>query len=251
MLRSIFALICGFALCTAAESITIAFEDGAQPPWSMPDGSGVDHALLKLVAAKTGIEIKTQSMPWKRCLSQMQENKVDGALNASFKEERLAMGCYPMAADGKSADPAKRLHTESYSLYRIKGDALGWDGKAFAGLTGKLGAQAGFSIIDQLKKAGAQVDDEAKDLPAVMMKLVAGRLQGAALHSSAADAWLAANPEAAAKVEKIETPLVSKPYYLMLSKALVEKKPELAKQIWDAIASEREGEAYQKLLAGQ
>jgi polar amino acid transport system substrate-binding protein len=244
------ALLLPQAACAgdAPATVTIAYEDGANPPWSSPDGTGVDHQLLKMVGAKVGVTFTMTVMPWKRCLAQMQENKVDGALNASFKEERLAMGNYPMGADGK-VDPAKKLHDDSYHLFRAKGANLDWDGKAFANLAGKIGIQSGFSIKDQLTKAGAQVDEEAKDLAGVMKKLAAGRLQGAALHTTAADAFLAANPEVAAKVEKVAAPLVVKPYYLMLAKGFCEKNPELAQRIWTAIAELRATPDYQKLLA--
>lgn len=249
MLRMLTALLCTAVLMTAAETVTIAFEDGPQQPWTMPDGTGVDIQLLNMVGAKIGVEFKLTSMPWKRCLSQMQEDKIDGVLNASFKEERLAMGCYPTGADGK-VDPARKTHDNAYALYRIKGSDLGWDGKVLSNLSGKIGAQSGFSIIDQLKELKAQVDDETKDLSAVMKKLASGRLQGAALHIAGGDAWLAANPEVAAKIERVDPPLVVKPYYLMLSKAFVAKRPELAKAIWDGIAAARETAEYKKLLAG-
>jgi polar amino acid transport system substrate-binding protein len=248
MFRPCAFLLIGIAVCGAAETVTIAFEDGAQPPWTNPDASGVDHDLLKLVGAQVGVTFTMQCMPWKRCLSQMQEDKVDGTLNASFKDERLAMGHYPMGADGK-ADPGRKLHDDSYSLYRAKGAALSWDGTAFQGLSGKLGAQSGFSIIDMLKKLGAQVDDEAKDKGAILKKLAAGRIQGAALHTVGADQLLKAQAELGGTIEKVEPPLVVKPYYLMLSKGFVAKKPELAKAIWDAIAVVRESPAYQQILA--
>ena len=41
-----------------------------------------------------------------------------------------------------------------------------------------------------------------------------------------------------------------KAYYLMLSKAFVEKHPDLAKAIWDGVAAARDSAAYKKLVAG-
>ncbi|CAK0769620.1 hypothetical protein CCP4SC76_5210003 [Gammaproteobacteria bacterium] len=47
-------------------------------------------------------------LPWKRCLADLQEGKVDGAFPASFKPDRLAQGSYPMTGD--QPDATRRLH---------------------------------------------------------------------------------------------------------------------------------------------
>jgi polar amino acid transport system substrate-binding protein len=47
-------------------------------------------------------------------------------------------------ADDK-VDVSKRMSTDNYHLYRLKGSKVDWDGKAFSNLDGRIGAQAGFS----------------------------------------------------------------------------------------------------------
>lgn len=239
------------AICPLAASepvtITLAHEDAAVFPWIAPDGHGLDQELARQAAAKIGATLTLTSLPWKKCLLVMQDNQVDGALCASFKDERLAMGVYP--GDGAKADPELRSHTDTYALYRAKGSTLDWDGTAFVGLNGKIAIQPGFSIGDLVKKAGAEVDEKAKDQPGIFRLLIASRVQGAALHALAADTVLAKEPQVAAQVEKCAKPLVTKPYYTMLSKGFVAKHPDTAKAFWAAQAEIRESADFKAKVA--
>jgi polar amino acid transport system substrate-binding protein len=46
----------------------------------------------------------------------------------------------------------------------------------------------------------------------------------------------------------VATPLVEKPYYLMLSNAMLKARPELADKIWKSIEEVRNGKEYGKLI---
>jgi len=242
-------LVCCASL-SAGELVpfTVAVEDQALPPWILADGSGIDVQLMRLIAPEVGLQVTISILPWKRCLAQLADGKVDAVLNASYKQDRLAYGCFPLEAAGKP-DASRSLHDLTYVLYRRRGDALTWDGSAFSGLTGAIGAQSGFSIVDHLKSLGAVVEDDSKDPHVVLRKLAFGRLQGAALLSESADAVLAADVALKAGIEAVEPALESKPYYLMVGKHFAVAHPGLADRIWDAIRTVRAGEAYRKALA--
>jgi len=228
--------------------ITIAAEDQALPPWRFADGSGIDIQLVHQIAPELGLQVTITVLPWKRCLAQLAEGKVDAVLNASYKQDRLAFGCFPLDAAGRP-DASRSLHNLTYVLYRRRGEALSWDGRAFSGLTGAIGAQSGFSIVDHLKSLGAVVEDESKDSHVVLPKLAFGRQQGAALLSESAESILAAEAALRVGIEAVEPALESKPYYLMVGKRFTAAHPGLADRIWDAIRKTRGGEAYRKALA--
>jgi polar amino acid transport system substrate-binding protein len=216
-------------------------ENGHAYPWVMHsngESSGLDIELLNLVAKELNIDIQYLSLPWKRCLNHLETYKVDGAFAASYKQERLNMGRYPMTAKGH-LDANRRIHTSGYSLYVPYQSKLGWNGDTFINLDGAISIQNGFSIGDKLKRLDVRVVEFHGPM-ANLLKVKEKRVAGSALQSDRADHILAQNPELAAAVKKYPIPLSSKPYYLMLSFYLVREHPDFAEQLWNTLEIMRE-----------
>lgn len=228
-------------------SARLCYESTDIFPWVMLDRPGLNIIHLKAVEQKLGIKLELVSAPWKRCQEEMRAGVVDGIFAASFKTDRLEMGVYPMAGD--KPDPARAMMHDAYSLYRLKGGALKWDGKALTA-SGPVGAQLGYSVIEQLKQLGAKVDDGAKTADDNLRKVIAGRVEAAALMTLEGDASLKGNPEFAEKIEKVVPPLVEKPFFLMLSKQFVAKYPEYANEIWKTVADVRDSADYKAKVLG-
>lgn len=232
---------------TAAQQLTFCHEDQDAYPWVMTDKSGLNLQLLGLVEQTLPVTFTYVSVPWKRCLSGLEQGTYDGAFASSFKVERMSAGRYPMAADGQP-DASKRLHMSRYALYRRRGDSVSWDGSAFQQLSGRIGSLSGFSIAAFLREQGAEVDETSRDPLALLRMLQYGRIEAAALQSQRADFVLQAHPQLAELIEKVEMLLEEKPYYLMLSKTLVADHAALTEAIWSAIALQRESAAYQQRM---
>jgi len=81
------------------DKIVLGYDEVDNYPWVMADQTGITFELLKIVEAKIGIKIVYEKYPWKRCLELLKDNKIDGAINSSFKKERLEMGTYPMISE--------------------------------------------------------------------------------------------------------------------------------------------------------
>ncbi len=235
----------------AQVSMTIAYEDKEQPPYYMGISSevlkekpGVAVEMVKALEGKIpGLTIKLLRVPWARCLSGLGANTYDGIFNASYSASRLDLGWYP-TVDGTHTgqpDESKRITTMSYSLYTLRGESLSWNGSKFLGVNGNLGAPLGYSIVDDLKRLEI-VPVEVSGNPNLLGMLILRRLQGVVMQDVTADALIKAAPEAYGSVVKIHPPIVSKPYYLMLSHRFVSLHPELAQRIWEAIEELREGE---------
>jgi len=229
-----------------AGELLLCAEDENSYPWLLRDGSGLNMLMVQRVGQRVGLAVKVELQPWRRCLQSLQENRVDGAFKASFKPERMKIGAYPMRAG--QPDASRAMLDESYHLYRLKGSAVGWDGVQVSQLDGPVGAQAGFSIVDLLKRLGLPTDSSAKAPDALLAMLQRGRLAAAALQTSQGDFELGRRPQLAASVERVGPPLLSQPYYLLLSHALVQRDPGLAERIWDAVAFVRESPEYRAAL---
>lgn len=240
-------LLCLLGMVPCAHSqpreLQFCYENEDSYPWVLKNGDGLNIRMISLLSRELGIKIHTLPMPWRRCLSELAGNRVDGAFAASFVAERLAYGQFPMRADG-SPDQNRRLHLSSYSLYRLKGDPLSWSGQEFISLQGPIGTLPGFSIINLLKNKGANVDDGSRSPGGTLRKLLLKRIQGAALQTQRADYELASNPTWAKYIERIPLALEQKAYYLMLSHDLVQQDPTLADTIWSEIARIRKSEEY-------
>ena len=226
----------------AKDTITLCFERQEVLPWRTLNGGGLNFELLGQVANRLDISFDYQSMPWKRCLEQLKNNEVGGAFAVSFSKDRMAIGEYP---GGASPDARYRMHVDRYVLVRRKGGRIDWDGKHFANVDGPIGFQLGYSVGDFLRGLNAPVDEGSQRANELAQKLVAGRLAGAAL--GGADAVRLMDGPLAPKLEVLPVPLIEKPYFLILSHALVKSNPQLAERIWKAAEEVRNSAAYRKL----
>lgn len=226
------------------KEIIIAYENKEQPPYYMGNSGevlpkpGVAVEMVKLLEKEIpGLKITLIRLPWPRCLSELKKNEVQGIFNASFKTERLKIGAYPKK-DGE-VDPGRRITTITYSLYKLKTSSIKWDGKRFYNVKGPIGAPRGYSIVKDLEKKGITVD-EANSTLANLIKITSRRIEAAALQEVTADSIIESNQAEFSDIVKISVPLAEKPYYLMLSLQFVAENPELAEEIWSAIARIRE-----------
>ncbi|MEH8199154.1 transporter substrate-binding domain-containing protein [Aeromonas allosaccharophila] len=233
----------------AAPAFTLrtCLENSDSYPWLLQSGEGIVQYHLKAVATALNAEIVLTPLPWKRCLSQVSSGQMDAAIKMSYSVERATkVGVYPMR-EGKP-DPTKRLLTESYSLYQLKGGKSQWDGTTLR-VKGMVAAQSGFSIVDLLLAAGAEVDDSSRDPLIMLKKLVMDRAQATAIQTEVADSILAAHPELQARIERLSPVLVEKPYYLVFSHHFYQAHPQQSRQVWDAIEQVRDSAAYQRYAA--
>lgn len=240
-------------LAQAEDSITLCFERQDVRPWRTLDGGGLNFELLNEVARRVGVTFDYQSMPWKRCLEQLRANQVGGAFAVSFNRDRLGLGVYPGVPAGAAvvpnapdpqADPAKRMHIDTYVLVRPKGSRLDWDGKSFRNLEGRIGFQLGYSVGDFLRLQGVALDEGSQRPDELAEKLVAGRLAGAAMGGG--DAIRMLRGPMGGKLEVLPAPLVEKPYYLVLSHSFVARQPRLAQRLWETIEQVRTSPGYRQ-----
>ncbi|MBF0206151.1 MAG: transporter substrate-binding domain-containing protein [Oligoflexia bacterium] len=243
----------GSGLLQAQETVvTLACENKTDFPNLVGEGDkldantpGMSIEALRLVEAamkakKKNIKFNFIRMPWKRCMEEMKAGSVDGIFNASFKEERKELGAYPM--NGTTVDESRRITTTNYSFYVQKGKKIPWDGKTLGKLDGSVGAPAGYSIIDDLKKLGATTEEGMEGTKKDFEKLGAGRLVAAAALDKTGDHILKSDTALGAKIEKVEPAIVNKPYYVMLSHQFVAKNKELAEEIWTELGRIRDSE---------
>ena len=241
------ALALAWSMSAAAGSLLFCYEDQISYPWLDGHGGGLDIQLIKQLQAPLRRAVLLQPMPWRRCINMLSQGKMDGAFAASFLPERSQWGLYPLLADG-APDGGRRLHSSSYSLYRLKGTTVDWDGSHLSSGMAPIGMQTDFSIGAFLRKQQVEIDDSNRDPLAILQMLRLRRLSGAALQTPRAEQLLREHPELAEVIERCRLPLEEKPYFLMLSRQLAYREPGLPARIWAELERQREAPAFQALL---
>jgi len=238
-------LLLAAAQPAVAETVLhVAYEDKTQFPYYMGETQrvlekpGAAVELVKLLEERIpGLQIKFSRYPWKRCLAMLETGQVDGIFNASYNEERTRIGAYPRK-DGQ-VDPSRRLTTISYHLYSLPNADLGWNGKTFANPDLEIGAPLGYSIVNDLEDLEVSVMKVRSSMQSLQL-LIARRVDAVALQSVTADFLLTRNADQLSGIVRIDPPLRTKPYYLMLSRQFKAENPELSEQIWNAVGQLRQ-----------
>ncbi len=242
-----FALVFFSANCHAVEMLC-AFEAEAQPPYYMGNtvevlyNPGVAVEMMKaLEELIPELTVKFERMPWKRCKRMLEKNLADGLFNASYKPRRLKIGWYPTLDNTHKGalDIERRITNISYNFYKHKNSPVEFDGKKLINLQlGKVGADRGYSIVDDLNIMGYKNIVLSSTHNENLKKLNRGWLDVIAFQDITGDALIRL-PENK-NIVKIQPPINTKPYFLMLSKKFVTANPKLAIRIWDSIKIIRE-----------
>lgn len=222
----------------------VAYENATQFPNYMGDTSevldskpGATVELVALLAEEIpNFEVKFVRYPWKQCLIELKAGTVDGIFNASYREERLAIGAYPWKDN--TIDISRRITTISYHFYRIKGSNFDWDGNNVSGLTSLIGTPLGYSVEGDLKSRGIPILS-ARDILVNFSNLLRGKVNAIALQDVTGDYHIE-RKSGLSSIEKVHPAIATKPYYLMLSRQFKERHPVLSEKIWDTIAKLRE-----------
>lgn len=203
-------------------------EDIVDPP-------GIYLEMLRRVAADLGIEARFVRLPTKRIMKYLCDGVIDVAVEFSFVQERTECGRYPMKRG--EVDSERRLDSLSYHLYTRENSSLAWDGKRFTNLTGRLGANVGYSIVDELIAMGLEVETTT-DTESNLLKVQYGRISGYVQVSNKADVFLQSGKISG--IRKHPIPVRSKPYYIMFSHQYYARNPELVERIWTRLGEIRD-----------
>jgi polar amino acid transport system substrate-binding protein len=238
---TLYAWMAVTALPGHTAAIQLCSEDEEVFPWTLKDGSGLNTILLKMAADKSGVAFEETRMSWRQCLDAVKTGAKDGAVGASYNAERSKFAAYPTDISG--VDLSRRIMTDDYVLYRLKGSQISWDGRKFTDLNGPVGIQTGYSIGNDIRKLGVEIDDASKNSDELVKRLLKGELRAISMLANEAR-YLLRQPEIADKVERVARPLVQKPYYVIFNKIFYDARTKEAEAFWDAIGVSRESSRY-------
>lgn len=193
-------------------------------------GAGIE--MIQLLASMVPVNLAFVRLPLNRSFIAMAQGKAD-AMILSYKTARLQYGKYPMA--GKGPDNTRAMDHANYCLYATEGSPVAWHPEKWTitGAAKPIGAPFGYSIAALLRQHQIKTD-EYGNTRENLVKLAAGRLDGAALLEFDADRVLIRERQSFSQIVKLAPPLSTRHYFLVLSHKFHDAHPELSQQIWDA-----------------
>jgi polar amino acid transport system substrate-binding protein len=242
-------LACLLALSTQVANgapLQLCYEDVPQQPWTMPDGSGLNFALLKRVEALTGERFVASPRPWARCIEEARVGRMDGIIGAADSPERRLFSVPPLQADG-SPDPAKALYLAKAIVFVRANSGASWDGKTLHNPRASIIAQRGYFIGAVLRQRGQRVIDNVKSADEALRLLAAGNADVAVLMTEISEQDLRTDPRFRTLVTRSPLPYMEFPLFLLASRASYEQDPARIEAIWSAIATVRASADYRKL----
>ncbi len=236
----LFGLAYGLATLANACDLQFAYINQASPPF-LSDGPpdqplpGIAVEIVTAAAANAGCSVSYVRRPGKRVLSEVGANMHVGALMFSYNDGRGEALVFP-TVDGH-LDQRRRLARLTYYLYRPVGAKIDWDGISFHHAEGTVGTNLGYAVAADLRERGIKVEEVTTTVQN-LDKLRMGRIAAYAMHDYGVDTLL--RKEAYPGIEKLPAPLSTRDYYLAFSPKFYAQHRELAEQIWEEVARERE-----------
>lgn len=200
-------------------------------PWKKSQN---DADILVKIAKDNGIDVVMQGVPWKRSLLMVEKGIADGVINASYKKDRAKYAVYPM----KNGEPdfSKRLNDgNTYYIYKNKNSTIKWDGKKFSNIDGPVGAKDAYAVIEDLKKyknINIMIMGRQEHLISALIK---GKISAYAASQQSLKMLFAQMPTLKDMIIKEPIPIRKKPYFVIFSKKVYEKKKDEIEKLWDGL----------------
>jgi len=243
-------LFVGASLPAGAVELRLAYIDQELKPFLIGEGQdiparpGMTVELAQRAAAKVGARLQLTRLPLPRLIEEVRAGRQDGVLSLRHSPERAAELVFPLLAG--RPDPNRHVARLAYSLYKRKGEAVGWDGVHLTGLQNPVAVGGSPLIARRLKALGAQI--VRSDTGTQMFGMLAMyRVDAAVTLEVMADRLL---PEQGyTQLEKMTPPLVVEEFYVPVSKGFYAANRDLVERFWQALGDLRD-ETYAELTSG-
>ncbi|RTR39167.1 hypothetical protein EKG38_09595 [Shewanella canadensis] len=202
---------------------------------------GVLADLLILAAEQHSIELSFSFMPWKRCIQQLGQGKVDGIIAAIWSSERDSWGVFPKM--GEAVDNERAIWFVDYLIYIKSGSGLNWDGSNFSGVHYGIAAPLGYIAHQKLSELGV-LHNQNLSLTDGFALLALERLDGYVVEESIGRRVIN-DLQLTDKLVSLATPFMRVHWFIPVSHQWYKAYPEFSLEFWLTLKGIREtqGEA--------
>jgi polar amino acid transport system substrate-binding protein len=202
---------------------------------------GLYFDLLREAARRLDLAFVFEPQPWPFCLAEIEAGRMDGAFAAALNPERRRLFAFPDRAPAVADDI---LRTDDILLIRRRDSEVRVVDGRLLGTAKPVGVLPGYAVGDDLEAMGWPVETGSRDHVVQLSRLVAGELDAIALSAFRWKQLQAVGGPALPRLEALPEPILTKHYFLGLSKPFVERHPALAQRIWAAVRVVRGSAAY-------
>lgn len=161
--------------------------------------------------------------------------------NGKYKPKREKSGRYPKKKG--SLDISRRFNTSSYFLYTVNDSTIHWDGQILENKSSlAIGAQRGFSIVNDLKNLGIKIT-EVDNPDSGFIMLLNNRLSALAVHDNVGQIYVKKHKI----IKQLDPPLKTKPYFLIISHQFYKSYPSFSEKIWDTVGKLRDSTTLKEI----
>lgn len=223
--------------------LRLCFEETPAPPWRTRQQVGLYFDLLREAARRLELVFVFEPQPWPFCLAEVEAGHMHGAFAVAWSPERRRIFAFPEHAP---AVPADILRTDDILLIRRRDSEVRVVDGRLLGTARPVGVLPGYAIADDLQRLGWPVETNSRDHVVQLSRLVAGEIDAVALSAFRWKQLQAVGGPALTRLEALPEPILTKHYFLGLSRAFAEAHPQLARRIWAAVREVRDGEDYRR-----
>ena len=244
-------LLC-WSLPLHATTLNFCYEDKQLRPYYFGNsnevpadhpGATIEH--LQQITDSLHIKLNLVRLPWKRCLAQLHQGTIDAVI-ASHSAEREQYAVYP-TKEGKP-DPSRAFAEHETCLVVRPGNNWFWDGQKFQGIDKVVIARplgyAPLKTSDDSKISIHYTLSGTQDLDL----LEAGRVNAITTLCTIAGENAVTPSLQGRKLEVVYPALYRNTGYLVFSKAFYQLRPNLSRQVWDALQKNKGTPIYQHYL---
>lgn len=198
--------------------------------------TGIHIDIITKALSNLGYVVEYRPMPWKRCLAEASQGRIDGVATASYKDERAEFLYFPADADTAKQSEYRVMQVEyvvvttAQENYRFEGD--------IKTIPQPVRAPRGYSIVSDLSKQGLKVDDNAASDEINIRKLLRER-RGSVVVIPELVRKLSQLPEYQNKITISDVYWKSKSYFFPIAKHSVLSERQ-RRRIWSEIRKIRE-----------
>jgi polar amino acid transport system substrate-binding protein len=229
-------------LSAGAAPLKFCYEDVPQPPWTMPDKTGLTFDMLAKAEKLASEQFKYVSRPWRRCLEELRLGLVDGIVAAGDSPDRRSFARFPQLPDGRLNTDAAVYIDRAY-VFMVPNAHASWDGKELHAEGKAVIAQHGYLVTEMLRERGYDIQG-VKSQDEGLRMLLAGVADVAVLQGLAATDLARRDPRFRGKLQQFKQLYAHLPVYLMVSTRAYEAQPKRIEAIWSAIAQVRASADY-------
>jgi len=228
-------------LATPAVPIKVCLPDIDAPPYFYREVQrpGVFNRLLVDAGRQAGLAVTVLRLPSARCRLALASGEAE-AMPLPAIPAYLDQLEFPVGPQGQ-LDSAARIGRIQFLLLRRRGEMPDWDGQRLSPAGLVVGVRRGVTTLaEKLQGLGAVLDDKASANEQLLNKLLARRIDLAAMSREEFLAVAATQPT----IEALPLPLISTDLYLAVSRRLPEATREHVAAWREQVVRLRDSPAY-------